>query len=785
VNTCVCVCVCVCVHGCGSCERLLALVGGTSACAHGVVCVGVRWRVLGWVVCPRSWRTKRQAKLRAKLSQRRLLRQQKTAPKKGGRRGRLARRGMMKWPTPHRVNKMKHSEQALLRRTSVDKALEKVTSLMSALGGEDSLLAHVFLTSDLHSIPVAYPKGFYKASNWEGRCLQDNPVETGQAQLGHAYSGAIAAHNARTRSTAMVEFGVRVIVKEDEALIVDAVFDACMTEGALDLIKLDALHRNPPLVHKHNLDVRAVTAMLERQRGGRLRDRAFLRNSGTMLRQQEQQQQQQGTRLGRRSSSRAGSSHNPSSRSPSRATGNLSRSPSRSGTPVGAGGGDGSSPPRMGRGTGVKVMEPVRMGTSLLPQLSPAGGSARTSDAPQLLSGEVQHPTPLFGGKQRDGSQSTLQSHPTGADQQQRQQQGGERGGEGHTGGGSGSGGGGGDAGDIAVAPMRGAIEGDDGFMWAPGRNSHNRGNNHNNNNGAMRHQRGTGSAGTTHPLTKQLHRQQRQQQHLQSSVRSLPVDGTRRVRGASNNSNNAARAATGIPRRLRATVSARLLVPTRSSQRVHGLYYGHSQERGAPTCRRCTGAGCKHRSASDRFTLALRRHGTEGAIGPSSGGGGGGGLGDTMGHAVMPPDPLHLRVDPSIHAAEKDAAKRRRDKSPTGGQDGRPSTSNTTGTEQSMMDQLSLSLYVGDKTPILHATAPNLMRARLKMQHGLPLESSMLMAAVDELQELSKEATYAKRHMEMSGRHAVQEFYKAKAKLKHCKQEIRAYIYEVDETEH
>jgi len=89
---------------------------------------------------------------------------------------------------------------------------------------------------------------------------------------------------------------------------------------------------------------------------------------------------------------------------------------------------------------------------------------------------------------------------------------------------------------------------------------------------------------------------------------------------------------------------------------------------------------------------------------------------------------------------------------------------------------------YVGDKTPILHATAPNLMRARLKMQHGLPLESTMLNSAVDELQELAQEAAYAKRHMEMSARHAVQEFYKAKAKLKHCKQEIRAYIYEVDE---
>lgn len=73
-------------------------------------------------------------------------------------------------------------------------------------------------------------------------------------------------------------------------------------------------------------------------------------------------------------------------------------------------------------------------------------------------------------------------------------------------------------------------------------------------------------------------------------------------------------------------------------------------------------------------------------------------------------------------------------------------------------------------------------MRARLKMQHGLPLESSMLNAAVDELQELAREALYAKRHMEMSGRHAVQEFYKAKAKLKRCKQEIRAYIYEVED---
>ena len=141
---------------------------------------------------------------------------------------------------------------------------------------------------------------------------------------------------------------------------------------------------------------------------------------------------------------------------------------------------------------------------------------------------------------------------------------------------------------------------------------------------------------------------------------------------------------------------------------------------------------------------------------------------------------------------------------------DGRPGSSGTIGRRgtgstngAALVDALSLSMYVehvwlsplllpqrrgrspsyvGDKTPILHATAPNLMRARLKMQHGLPLESTMLNSAVDELQELAQEAAYAKRHMEMSARHAVQEFYKAKAKLKHCKQEIRAYIYEVDE---
>ena len=135
------------------------------------------------------------------------------------------------WPSANRVTRMKETEQNLLRRSSVDKALEKVTSLMSALGGEDSLLAHVFLTSDIHSIPVAYPKGFYRASNWEGRCLQENPMETGQAQLGHAYNGIIAAHNARTRSSAAVEFGVRVIVKEEEGPLVDAIFMACMTNG--------------------------------------------------------------------------------------------------------------------------------------------------------------------------------------------------------------------------------------------------------------------------------------------------------------------------------------------------------------------------------------------------------------------------------------------------------------------------------------------------------------------------------------------------------------------------
>ena len=195
------------------------------------------------------WRAARREKVKAMLKRRRdrggtAMPRKKKVPK---------RVESAKWPTPKRVNKMKVDRDNIVRRTSVDKALEKVraaqqatlftvttsqlpmlrqvTSLMSALGGEDSLLAHVFLTSDLHSIPVPYPNGFYKASNWEGRCLQADPEATGQAQLAHAYSGIIAAHNARTRSSAAVEFGVRVIVKQAEASLVDAIFTSCMTRG--------------------------------------------------------------------------------------------------------------------------------------------------------------------------------------------------------------------------------------------------------------------------------------------------------------------------------------------------------------------------------------------------------------------------------------------------------------------------------------------------------------------------------------------------------------------------
>ena len=69
------------------------------------------------------------------------------------------------------------------KRDSVSRALQKVTNIMSALGGEDSLLGHIYLTSDRHSIPVNYPQSFYKASNWEGRLLTQNPAATGLDQV--------------------------------------------------------------------------------------------------------------------------------------------------------------------------------------------------------------------------------------------------------------------------------------------------------------------------------------------------------------------------------------------------------------------------------------------------------------------------------------------------------------------------------------------------------------------------------------------------------------------------
>lgn len=97
-----------------------------------------------------------------------------------------------------------------------------------------------------------------------------------------------------------------------------------------------------------------------------------------------------------------------------------------------------------------------------------------------------------------------------------------------------------------------------------------------------------------------------------------------------------AARTSTkAAPRRSNSPDPAR---PTRSSQRVHGKVYGQSQERGEPTCRRCAGAGCKHRSASNRHLLALRkpqppRPKTQ--------------IGEFA--WVDEPDPLHLWVDPNV----------------------------------------------------------------------------------------------------------------------------------------
>ena len=108
---------------------------------------------------------------------------------------------------------------------------KQVTSLMSALGGEESLLGHVFLMSDRHSIPVNYPTSFYKASNWEGRLLQANPDITGESQLRHAFSGSVAAHYARSQSHAAIQFDVRCIVREDEAALVQLIYQACMHEG--------------------------------------------------------------------------------------------------------------------------------------------------------------------------------------------------------------------------------------------------------------------------------------------------------------------------------------------------------------------------------------------------------------------------------------------------------------------------------------------------------------------------------------------------------------------------
>lgn len=115
---------------------------------------------------------------------------------------------------------------------------------------EDSLLGRLFLTSDLHSIPVRFPDAYYRQGRELGgfgtKRLHSRQMMEGFSQLKQSRDPRIAVYFSTACSKEMVEIHLQTLVPAIDAWKVVYIVEACVSsDGSIDAQNMQWLLDNP------------------------------------------------------------------------------------------------------------------------------------------------------------------------------------------------------------------------------------------------------------------------------------------------------------------------------------------------------------------------------------------------------------------------------------------------------------------------------------------------------------------------------------------------------------